>query len=66
MRYKSPYADLFKEQKPERVKTPKGVRARFEIALDSVADADILEKLETVGNKSDYVRNLIRQDIGTQ
>lgn len=63
MKYKSPYADLFKK---EPINTPKAVRARFEIALDSVADADILEKLETVGNKSDYVRSLIRKDIGTR
>lgn len=38
-------------------------RERFEISLDAFADADILEKLNRVPNKSDYVRALIREDI---
>ena len=38
-------------------------RERFEIALDKFADKDIVEKLNSVPNKSDYVRQLIRNDI---
>ena len=57
MKFKSPYADMF-QSKPQ-----KGTRYRFEIALDSLADADVIEELETKTNKSLYVRKLIREDI---
>ena len=56
MKFKSPYADMFAKPK-------KGTRYRFEIALDSLADADVIEELETKVNKSEYVRELIREDI---
>lgn len=58
MKFKSPYADIFSESKPV-----KGTRYRFEIALDSLGDADVIKELETKANKSEYVRKLIREDI---
>lgn len=43
-------------------------RVRLEFIMDAVRDADIVDKLNSVPNKSDYIRNLIRADIkkGTQ
>lgn len=41
----------------------KATRYRFEIALDIVRDAKIIDKLEKQTNKSDYVRRLIAKDI---
>lgn len=50
-------------QKPPRVGRPKtSTRYRFEVALDSVRDADVIEKLEKQVNKSDYIRELVRKD----
>lgn len=62
MKFTSPYADLFKKDN-KRVKEPKETRVRFEIALDSVRDKDLIEHLNSVPNKSEYVRELIREDI---
>ena len=58
MKYKSPFADIFAEKKPQ-----KGTRVRFEIALDSLRDREIIEHLNTLPNKSEYVRDLIKEDI---
>lgn len=33
------------------------------IRLNTEKDADILEKLEAIENKTDYIRNLIRKDM---
>ncbi len=70
MRFKSSFADYVKEiNKPPKLPKPqkvKGIRARFEICLDSISDADILEHLSKQSNKSDYIRQLVRKDIGTQ
>lgn len=65
MRYKSPYADFFKKKKEtiEKPKPVRGTRYRFEIALDSLRDREIIQYLETLDNKSEYVRQLIREDI---
>jgi hypothetical protein len=57
MKFESPYADMF-QKKPQ-----KGTRFRFEIALDTLADADVIEELVKKANKSEYVRQLIREDI---
>lgn len=38
-------------------------RFRFEIALDKITDKDIILKLVGEPNKSEYVRQLIRDDI---
>ena len=40
----------------------KGV-AQFKMNLVRATDGDIIEKLNTVGNKQGYVKNLIRKDI---
>lgn len=49
--------------KPPRVGKPKTTsRYRFEIALDSTRDADVIEILEKQVNKSDYIRRLVRKD----
>jgi hypothetical protein len=39
-----------------------GDRYRFEIALDSVRDADIIKRIESHENKSAYIRDLVRKD----
>lgn len=59
-KYKSPFADVVKTKKPPK---PKTIRERFELSIDAVADADILEELSKHPNKSEYVRKLIREDI---
>ena len=61
MRYKSPYADLFKDKPEEKTKEPK-MRYRFELSID-YADKEIIEELEKHPNKSEYVRQLIRDSI---
>ena len=33
------------------------------IRLNRETDADVLEKLDTIGNKADYIRELIRKDM---
>ena len=35
----------------------------LEIILDKTTDADIMEKLATVGNMQGYIKELIRQDM---
>lgn len=35
----------------------------FYIRLNKETDADIIEKLETVQNKTDYIRELVRKDM---
>lgn len=37
--------------------------AALNIRLANDSDADIIQKLATVGSKTDYVKNLIRDDI---
>ena len=61
-KYKSPFEDVVKA-KPKKEPKPKTVRTRFEIIIDTIADADIIEELAKHPNKSEYVRKLIRQDI---
>ena len=56
MKYKSPYADVFKKPKEEKM------RYRFELSID-YADKEIIEELEKHPNKSEYVRQLIRNDL---
>ena len=41
----------------------KTTRKRFEIVLDVLRDKKIIEHLEKQPNKSEYVRNLIREDL---
>lgn len=36
---------------------------QVKINLHKEKDADILERLETVGNKAEYIRKLIRKDM---
>ena len=36
---------------------------RFFMKLNTNYDADIIEKLDTVGNKQGYIKDLIRRDI---
>ena len=66
MKYKSPFADYFKE--PETPKPPKPPkvkheRYRYELICDSISDKDVVDKLKSIPNKCDYIRSLIRQDI---
>lgn len=50
----------------ETIRKQKPTRVRFEIALDSLADEDIIEWLDLQPNKSDAVRQLIRKELDTQ
>lgn len=61
-KYESPFADVVKVKKKKEPR-PKTIRTRFEIIIDTVADADIIEELSKHSNKSEYVRKLIRNDI---
>ena len=36
---------------------------RLEFIMNPVTDADIIARLNIVGNKSEYIRKLIRRDI---
>ena len=54
MKFKSPYSKLFEEKEKKRY--------RFEISID-LADKEIIKELEKHPNKSEYVRELIREDI---
>lgn len=36
---------------------------QFKVSWHNVSDADIIQKLDSVPNKADYVRQLIRADI---
>ena len=67
MRYKSSFADYFKEPKEEKKKVSKPTkvklpRYRFELSI-GIEDKDVIDKLESVGNKSEYIRTLVRKDI---
>lgn len=43
-----------------------GHTARIALKLNLQTDADILARLEQVGNKQGYIKQLIRQDMATQ
>lgn len=49
---------LAKAQKKYQEKT-----RTFYIRLNKETDADIIEKLESVQNKTDYIRELVRKDM---
>ena len=68
MRYKSPFADYFKEPKEEKPKPPKPPKVkreiyRFELVCDKIADREIVEKMESVPNRCEYIRRLVREDV---
>ena len=54
MKFESPYANMFDQKEKTRY--------RFEISID-MADKEIIEELSKHPNKSEYVRELIREDI---
>lgn len=54
MKFNSPYANMFEEKKKTRY--------RFEISID-LADEEIIKELEKHPNKSEYIRQLVREDI---
>ena len=58
IKYTSQFNDLFEKEKPV-----KDTRYRFEIVLDSVRDRELIDYLEKQSNKSQYIRDLIREDI---
>ena len=39
---------------------------QFKMKLNKKTDADILKRLDEVGNKQRYVKDLIRDDIGRE
>ena len=68
MRYKSLFADYFKEPKEEKPKPPKPPKIkkeiyRFELTCDAIADREVVEVLKSVPNRCEYIRKLIREDI---
>ena len=52
-------------QKKAREKYEARVKNGLYLKLNKVTDADILLKLEEVGNKQGYIKSLIRKDIGS-
>ena len=58
LKYNSPFAKVIEKDKPTN-----DTRYRFEIALDSVRDRELIRYLEKQKNKSQYIRDLIREDI---
>lgn len=65
MKFTTQFADFFAEPKKEKKKKKKADngRVRFEIALDAVRDRQLIAYLDKIPNKSEYVRQLIREDI---
>lgn len=59
-KYKSPFADRF-GLKTVNIARPEYYRT--EIAFRYIEDVDIVRKLQSVPNKHDYFRRLIREDI---
>lgn len=53
-------------QKRAREKYDAAKTVQFKMKLNKGTDADILQKLEEVGNKQGYIKNLIRADIAKQ
>ena len=58
IKYTSPFAQTIEKDKPV-----KDTRYRFEIVLDSVRDRELINELERHSNKSQYIRDLIQEDI---
>jgi len=54
VKFESPYANMFDQKEKTRY--------RFEISID-MADKEIIEELKTHHNKSEYIRQLVREDI---
>jgi hypothetical protein len=50
-------------QKRAREKYEKANTVQLHFKLNRNTDADILEKLDSVGNKQGYIKSLIRKDI---
>lgn len=50
-------------QKRARKKYEKANTIQLHFKLNRNTDADILEKLDSVGNKQGYIKSLIRKDI---
>ena len=50
-------------QKRAREKYEKANTVQLHLKLNRNTDADILEKLDSVGNKQGYIKSLIRKDI---
>lgn len=53
-------------QKRAREKYERANTVQFKMKLNRNTDADILAKLEAVGNKQGYVKDLIRADLGAK
>lgn len=51
-------------QKRARLKYEAANTVQFKMKLNKKTDADILAKLDSVGNKQGYIKELIREDIG--
>ena len=58
VKFTSPFAKDIEKEKPI-----KDTRYRFEIVLDATRDKELIRYLEKQPNKSQYIRDLIREDI---
>ena len=50
-------------QKMARIKYDSSNTLQFKMKLNKNTDADILAKLDSVGNKQGYIKELIRKDL---
>lgn len=59
--------NIDKKTKKVKAKKPKkATKMRVEISIDTVKDKKMVEKLNSVPNRSDYIRSLIAKDIKSE
>ena len=59
--------NIDKKTKKVKAKKPKkATKMRVEISIDTVKDKKMVEKLNSVPNRSDYIRGLIAKDIKSE
>ena len=55
---------MSKEKETPQERYDRNNTVRVALKLNTKTDADILAKLEEVGNKQGYIKELIRKDMG--
>ena len=70
VKYESPWADMFKEEKEEKPKKEKKPNRnkyfRFELQCDPVVDKKIIKWMQQQPNRAEYIRQLVYEDIKHQ
>lgn len=51
-------------QKRAKIKYDNAKTIQIKMKLNKTTDADILKRLDEVGNKQGYIKSLIRKDMG--